>query len=59
VISNNLNNGSYYLIDIYENNKSRTSEEETNRRRAMVSVHVRRALAELAGGSGSTAVPRP
>jgi 4-hydroxybenzoyl-CoA reductase subunit beta len=28
-------------------------------RRAMVSVHVRRALAELAGGSGSTAVPRP
>jgi hypothetical protein len=31
VISKNLNNGSYYLMDIREHNKSRTSEEETNR----------------------------
>ena len=30
VVSKNLNNGSYYLIDIREHNKSRTSEEETN-----------------------------
>ena len=31
VISRNLNNGSYYLIDIWENDKSRTSGEETAR----------------------------
>ena len=31
VISKNLHNGSYYLIDIREENKSRTSEEETSR----------------------------
>jgi hypothetical protein len=31
VVSKNLNNGSYYLIDIRESNKSRTSAEETRR----------------------------
>jgi hypothetical protein len=31
IIIKNLNNGSYYLIDIREHKKSRTSEEETNR----------------------------
>ena len=31
VISRNLNNGSYYLIDIRESDKSRTSGEETAR----------------------------
>ena len=31
VISKNLNNGSYYLVDIHEANKSRTSEEESSR----------------------------
>ena len=31
VVSKNLNNGSYYLIDIHEKKDSRTSEEETNR----------------------------
>ena len=31
VISKNLNNGSYYLIDIQEHKKSHTSEEETKR----------------------------
>ena len=31
VVSKNLNNGSYYLIDIREHNKSRTYEEETNK----------------------------
>ena len=31
VISKNLNNGSYYLVDICEANKSRTSEEEGSR----------------------------
>ena len=31
VVSKNLNNGSYYLIDIREADKSRTSEEETSR----------------------------
>src|SRR3990170_7011751 len=31
VVSKNLNNGSYYLIDIRENKDSRTSKEETHR----------------------------
>jgi hypothetical protein len=31
VVSKNLNNGLYYLMDIHEHNKSRTSEEETSR----------------------------
>ena len=31
VVSKNLNNGSYYLIDIREHDKSRTFEEETNK----------------------------
>ena len=31
VVSKNLHNGSYYLIDIREHKDSRTSEEETNR----------------------------
>lgn len=31
VVSKNLNNGSYYLIDVRESNKSRTSAEETRR----------------------------
>jgi hypothetical protein len=31
VISKNLHNGSYYLVDVHDANKSRTTEEETNR----------------------------
>ena len=31
VVSNNLNNGSYYLIDVRDHKDSRTSEEETRR----------------------------
>jgi hypothetical protein len=31
IISKNLNNGSYYLVDIHEADKSRTSEEEGSR----------------------------
>ena len=31
VVSNNLHNGSYYLIDVRERKDSRKSEEETNR----------------------------
>ena len=31
VVSNNLNNGSYYLIDVREHKDSRKSEEETRR----------------------------
>ena len=31
VVSNNLHNGSYYLIDVRDNKDSRTSEEETRR----------------------------
>ena len=32
VVSKNLNNGSYYLIDVREHKDSRKSEEETHRR---------------------------